>query len=323
MIFDRRTAFKPFEYPELEQYKLAIQHSYWLTTEFTFEGDKHDFHTRLTGPQREAIKRALLAISQIEVSVKLFWAKIGERMPKPEIIQVGMTFAESEVRHSDAYSNLLKVMGLNDDFAELENVPAIQGRVDYLTKSLANSARETGPGYAAMLSLFSLFVENVSLFSQFAVIKSFNKHLSVLKDIDNVVQATQKEEQIHAMFGAALVNIIRREYPHWFDESFNRRINHMAEQAVKAEWGIIDWMFEHGELDFLPKDTLKAFVANRLNQSLGMIGVAPLVAVNEEALEGLRWFDEEIYATTSTDFFHKKPTDYTKNDKAFKPEDLF
>jgi ribonucleoside-diphosphate reductase beta chain len=31
-------------------------------------------------------------------------------MPKPEIGSVGATFAESEVRHQDAYSHLLEVL---------------------------------------------------------------------------------------------------------------------------------------------------------------------------------------------------------------------
>ena len=50
-----------------------------------------------------------------------------------------------------------------------------------------------------------MYVEYVSLFSQFLIVKSFNKHMNVLKDIDNVVQATQKEEVIHALFGVFLV----------------------------------------------------------------------------------------------------------------------
>ena len=55
----------------------------------------------------------MLAISQIEVAVKSFWGDIYQKMPKPEVGAVGATFAESEVRHADAYSHLLEILGLN------------------------------------------------------------------------------------------------------------------------------------------------------------------------------------------------------------------
>ena len=65
-------------------------------------------------------KNTMLAISQIEVAVKSFWGDLYHRIPKPEIGSVGSTFAESEVRHADAYSHLLEILGLNSEFKELK-----------------------------------------------------------------------------------------------------------------------------------------------------------------------------------------------------------
>jgi len=53
-------------------------------------------------------------------------------MPKAEIGNVGMTFAESEVRHMDAYSHLLDILGITEEFEEVTDVPAIKERIDYL-----------------------------------------------------------------------------------------------------------------------------------------------------------------------------------------------
>ena len=115
-IFERRVALKPYEYPDLTQYVDAIRHSYWIHTEFNFTSDVQDFKVNLAERERNAIKNAMLAISQIEVAVKSFWGDIYKKMPKAEIGAVGATFAESEVRHHDAYSHLLEVLGLNDEF---------------------------------------------------------------------------------------------------------------------------------------------------------------------------------------------------------------
>jgi ribonucleoside-diphosphate reductase beta chain len=322
-LFDRRVAFKPFEYPDVIQYKEAINHSYWLVSEFNFTSDIQDFNVKLNNSERSVVKNTLLAISQIEVAVKKFWTKLGDRFPKPEFEQVGVTCGESEVRHADAYSHLLEVLNLNSDFANLLKQPAIQGRVEYLNKYLACAHEKNNKDYTLMLTLFSIFIENVSLFSQFAIIKSFNKHLNVLKDIDNVVQATQKEELIHALLGVYIIKQVQAEYPQWFDKEFYEKIASASSKAYTAECGIIDWIFEDGELAFLPKDTLKEFIKHRFNTSMQMIGGNPVFLVNQGKLEQLQWFNEEILGEVHTDFFHKRPVTYCKKTKSIKEEDLF
>jgi len=99
-IFKKRVAFKPFEYPDVIKYVDAITHSYWLHTEFNYSSDVDDFHTKLEKYEQNVIKNSLLAIAQIEVNVKTFWGDLYKHFPKPEFNAVGMTFGESEVRHS-------------------------------------------------------------------------------------------------------------------------------------------------------------------------------------------------------------------------------
>lgn len=322
-VFDKRLAFKPFEYPELVQFKEAVQHSYWLVSEWNFISDVQDFNTHLSAIERAAVKNTLLAISQIEVSVKRFWTKIGDRFPKPEIEQVGVVFGESEVRHADAYSHLLQVLSLNQDFDQLLTEPVIQGRVDYLSKYLKGAADNSDENYTLTLTLFSIFIENVSLFSQFLIIKAFNKCRNLLKDVDNVVQATAKEEQVHALFGVRLIEIIRQENPDWFNETFYAKLDRACKKALVAEEGIIDWIFEQGELAFLPKAVVKQFVRDRFNRSLEMVGSKALFDVDQALLNRVKWFDEEAAADLNVDFFHKKPVTYSKHIQSITEGDLF
>lgn len=322
-IFKKRVEFKPFEYPEVIKYVDAINHSYWIHTEFNFTSDIQDFNVRLNDAEKNIIKNTLLAISQIEVSVKTFWGKLGERFPKPEFNAVGATFSESEVRHERAYSHLLEVLDLNGDFELLLREPVIQGRVDYLSKYLKRVSDDDKQIYTLSLALFSLFIENVSLFSQFAIIKSFNKERNILKNIDNVVQATQKEEMLHALLGVFILNEIKKEFPQWFDEDFYKKIERASKKAYEAEAKIIDWIFEKGELPFLSKDVLKEFIKYRFNESVEMIGGNKVFDIDPEKLSKLQWFIEEMYTETSTDFFNKRPTTYSKKTQSVTADDLF
>ncbi|GAA0737831.1 MULTISPECIES: ribonucleotide-diphosphate reductase subunit beta [Flavobacteriaceae] len=322
-IFEKRVNLKPYEYPQLYEYVPAIRHSYWIHTEFNFTSDIQDFKSNLSEVEKSAIKNTMLAISQIEIAVKTFWGDIYHRMPKPEIGSVGSTFAESEVRHADAYSHLLEILGLNKEFEELKKKPVIMKRVQYLETALKNAKSENNQEYAESVLLFSLFIEHVSLFSQFLIIMAFNKHKNMLKGISNVVEATSKEEQIHGDFGIDIINIIKDEHPEWFDASYNTMIQDMCKEAYVAESKIVDWIFEEGELDFLPKAVVNEFIKNRFNKSLESIGIEKVFDIDETLLTQTEWFDDEIIGTKHGDFFVKRSINYSKRTQSITSDDLF
>lgn len=322
-LFKKRTNLKPYEYPELLEYVTAIRHSYWLHTEFNYTGDVQDFKVNVNDAERSALKNAMLAIAQIEVAVKTFWGDIYKRMPKPEIGAVGFTFAESEVRHMDAYSHLLEILGLNNEFKRISSIPAVSSRINYLEKIILHSRDSDEREYAHAVLLFSLFIEHVSLFSQFLIIMSFNKHRNVFKGISNAVEATSKEEQIHGLFGAELINILRNERPEWFDQTHEKAVYQICREAFDAECAIIDWIYEAGELPFLPSATVKEFVKDRFNTSLKRIGLQEMFEVNRSLVETTRWFDEEVVATKHVDFFDKRSINYNKRQTSVTAADLF
>ena len=322
-IFRERTSLKPYEYPELLEYTDAIRNSYWVHTEFNFSGDVQDFKVDTTDVEKSVIRKTMLAIAQIEVEVKTFWADLYHQMPKAELGSVGMTFAESEIRHMDAYSHLLDVLGIADDFEEVTEVPAISDRIDYLEKYLDGAHSEDKEEYVMSLLLFSIFIEHVSLFSQFLIMTSFDKYEKKFKGVSNAVEATSKEEQIHGLFGVELINIIQEENPELFDDDFDERVQEACNKAFDAEMGILDWIFSEGELDFLPRKYIDEFLKDRFNDSMDNVGVDPVFETDEDLLEETRWFDEDIMMTKHNDFFAKRSTTYNKNTKSVTADDMF
>ncbi len=322
-IFKKRINLKPYEYPELLKYVDAIRHSYWIHTEFSFTSDVQHFNVNILPEERNAIKNTMLAIAQIEVAVKTFWWDVYKKMPKPEVGSVGATFAESEVRHQDAYSHLLEILGLNEEFERIQNIPVIIDRVNYLEQSLKNAKSDDNKDYSHSLLLFSLFIEHVSLFSQFLIIMAFNKFKNYFKGISNVVEATSKEEQIHGLFGIDLINIIKEENPHWFDSEHEEIVINTCKKAFEAEKNILNRIFEEGELDFLPQAVIEEFIKNRFNESLESIWIKKIFDIDEALLSQTYWFDDEIVATKHVDFFDKRSINYSKKTQSITSDDLF
>lgn len=322
-IFDEQLALKPDRYPWAVEFIYAMHDGHWTDKEFNFASDIQDFHVNLNDQEREVITRALSCISQIEVSVKTFWGKLGETLPHPSLIDLGYTLASQEVTHGLAYSRLLGALGIEDIFEKNLELPWIKGRVNYLKKYTKKVYKDKNKQFLYALTLFTLFIENVSLFSQFYIINWFNTHQNVLKATTQQTGYTNLEEQQHGIIGTKLINTIKEEYPELFDDELKDRIKHEAEEAFKAESVIVDWMLNGKVEEHLSPDILKDFIKNRINDSLTSIGIEKLFEVNEENLEKTLWFDESVLGNNSTDFFARRPVEYSKKSQSFDTDDLF
>jgi ribonucleoside-diphosphate reductase beta chain len=324
MIFDEQISRKPDHYPWTEEFINAMHNGFWTDKEFNFQSDIQDFKVTLTDKERDMISRSLSAIAQIEVAVKTFWAKVGENLPHPSITDLGYVMANVEVIHNNAYERLLKVLEMEDIFEENLKLDIIQGRVKYLRKYLKKHYKDKKKQYVYSLVLFTLYVENVSLFSQFYTINYFNRFRNLLKDTAQQVAYTSREELIHALVGIKLVNTIREEHPELFDEELTERIRHECLEAYKAECKIIEWSVNGYESEHLSVEILQEFLKQRFNESLVDIGIEPVFEdIDEKLLEKTEWFNEDVLGNTATDFFYKRPTEYSKKDKSYDENDLF
>lgn len=312
-IFEKRDSIKPYEYPKLTQFTKAIHESFWTPDHFTYDRDVADYRVDLTDIERDILKKSMLAIGVVENKVKTFWARIDMRLPKTEIANVGHTFAGNEVIHQETYEKLLGLLGLEDEFSKIHEVPCMKGRIEYLSKYLNGVHSRSNKDFTKSLILFTLLVENASLFSQFLVVSSFKKYKNLLSNFNTVISATAREENLHAKFGEELIKIIRKENPDWFDDEMEKKIRRNVQKAYKAEVDVLNWIFEKGELEFIPKNSIEEYLKYRLNKSLNQIGYSNEFELDEKLLVFSNYLDVQLTATTSFDFFAEKSTDYSQN----------
>jgi ribonucleoside-diphosphate reductase beta chain len=97
----------------------------------------------------------------------------------------------------------------------------------------------------------------------------------------------------------------------------------MCKDAFEAESEVVDWIFENGELDFLPKAVVNEFLKNRFNNSLESIGIEKVFDVDQALVSETEWFDDEIIGTKHGDFFVKRSINYSKKTQSITSDDLF
>lgn len=322
-IFEEQLSRKPNLYPWTEQFIESMHNGFWTDKEFSFKSDVQQYKTELSQQEQDIIARTLSAIGQIEVAVKTFWAKLGENLPHPALQDLGYVMANTEVIHNNAYERLLSVLDMEDIFEQNLKLDFIEGRVKYLRKYTHKFYKDSKKQYLYALILFTLFVENVSLFSQFYVINWFARYKNVLKDTDQQVKYTRNEENIHALVGMKIINTIREEHPELFDEELEDRIAQEAMCAYKAEGKIVDWMINGIQEPNLSAPIVKEFIKNRINNSLEQIGFKTVFSIDNSLIEPTMWFEEELLGNNMTDFFHSRPVEYSKKNQSFDEADIF
>ena len=144
-----------------------------------------------------------------------------------------------------------------------------------------------------------------------------------MKNVSNIIAWTSVDEQIHANAGIYIVNIIREEFPDFFDEEMISHIHATVENSIDIEERILDWIFIEGDIETVNKTDLLNFMKFRVDDSMRKIGLKPIYNISQDLYKPMAWFEEEVFANSLDDFFAKRPTDYTKHDKPITANDLF
>lgn len=325
MLFEEQISTEPNLYPWTQEFIEKFWDNPWAPKKFSFNSDYQQFKTQMSEPKKRMIVKTLSAIGQVEVAVKTFWGLIGQRFRHPSIAGMGFVMANTEEVHNQAYKKLLERLNLKHVFEEnMRTVPALLGRVEYLRKHNKKAFEDDRRQHVYSLILFTLFVENVSLFSQFYTILHENTFHNVLTDTAQQVQYTKNEETLHAQIGIRLINTLRSEYPELFDDEMRLKVIEEVQSAVEAEFAMIDWILEDvEEEDHLSPAILKEFIKKRINDSLVQIGYRPMLTVHPEIVEKSTWFDAVVLGNAMSDFFHNEPIEYSKNNKVFSEDELF
>lgn len=322
-LFDKQIARRPNLYPWTEEVMDSLIESPWHGKEFNFRADYGQFNTDLSEDEKEIVTKTLSLIGQVEIAVKTFWRDLGNTFPHPYITDMGCVMAYNEVIHNQAYERLLTILNLQEKFEEILQEPVVAGRVEFLRKHQEKNFQDKRQQFIFSLILFSLFVENVSLFSQFYIIMHFNKTRALLKDTAQQIQYTRNEENLHATVGKILVNTLREEYPEYFNEDLNNIIRKECLDALKHESRIVRWILGDYDNNGLNSEVVIAYITDRLNKSLSDVGFETLFEVDPKLKQQFLWADIEEEGTTMTDFFQKRVVEYTKNSKSYNMSDLW
>lgn len=295
------------KYSYLSKYGDIMWKSFWTPAKYQKNIQKIDIpfiNNKMDIISNECVKRTLLASSLIEDKVKTFWSFLVTDIPQTVVGEVGAIFGNSEVVHAQSYRFLIESLNLIKEFENLQQIPVMKGRIEYLNKHLTKSNLSKEKQVLKKLVLFTALVERISLFSQFYIIMSFDRNNKGLKTLYSLQSTTAREELYHYQFGLALINIIKQENPELWDSELKTYVEDAIQKAYKAEINLLDWIFEKGYPSHLSHGEILNFINFNFNEVCKDLEVSNIYIYdnsfyyekNEWMLQGLQPSEPDFFA---------------------------
>ena len=313
------------KYAHLEKYGLIMWKSFWTPAKYQKNIQKIDVPfilNKMDEISKECIKKTILASALVEDKVKTFWSFLVLDIPQTIIGEVGAIFGNSEVVHAKSYRFLVEALNLTDDFENIQEIPCMKGRIDYLNKHLSKTYTPKEKQILKKIVLFTVLVERVSLFSQFYIAMSFNKNNKGLKSIYSLQSSTATEELYHYMFGLELINIIKQENQELWDTELKDYVKESVLKAHEAESKLVEWIFENGYPSHLNKFEVSNFINYNFNQVCKDVEIDLAFDYDEDYYQEHNSWMMQALQPTEPDFFDNPVGGYSSVEEVISDEEL-
>lgn len=313
-IETKNPLFGLYLYPPAKVLMEEQQDVSWTAKEIPVEKDVHTYRHVLTPTQLNLVTITLQLFVEIEQKVGEVWEIIASWFPHSEIEGCCAEIARMEKSvHAFFYQKMSDA--LNIDPAETaknqETIRVLKSKLEFLTRITSNLSADKPLALATVA-----MIEQVLLFSNFAMLKSFqsNGHNllpNTLTGVDFVVQ----DEVIHGNFASYLFKTMLDEDtrgPKQIDTlALEADINRVIEEIISHEDSVIDYGFPGDvKINDISASDLKIFIRSRANKVMDMLGYDAPYEEDENPIAG--WFYKGANSIRMHDFFVSGTSQYSR-----------
>jgi ribonucleoside-diphosphate reductase beta chain len=303
-IETKNPLFGLYLYPAANAIREQQQDVSWTAQEIPVDKDIHDYRHEMNEQQLNLATVTLQLFVEIEQKVGEVWDQISDWFPHSEIEACCSEFARMEKAvHAFFYQKMSDVLNIDpEDTAEnQETIQVLKSKLVFLRKITS----DLGDNKALSLATVAM-VEQVLLFSNFAMLKSFqsNGH-NLIKNTITGVDFVIQDEQLHGDFAAYLFKTMLAE-----DQKIGGvdkdqllvDINTLIEEVIRHEDSVIDYTFSGDiAINDITGAQLKLFIRSRANDTLVLLGYEPKYVVESNPIGA--WFHRGSRSIKTHDFF--------------------
>ncbi len=238
---------RPMRYPVFyEMFQNGIRNT-WTVEEVDFATDLADLKLRFTPAERHLVQRlvAFFATGDSIVSNNLV-LNLYKHINSPEARLYLSRQLFEEAVHVQFYLTLLDNYVPNPEeraaaFSAVENIPSISKKAQFCMKWMDSIQQldklETNDHrrqFLLNLICFAATIEGLFFFAAFAYVY-FLRSRGLLHGLASGTNWVFRDESAHLEFAFEVVNIVRDQYPGMFDETMEKEVTTMLNEAVDCE----------------------------------------------------------------------------------------
>ena len=296
--------FGSYLYPTAKNIMESQQDVAWTAQEIPVDKDIHDFRHEMTEQQLNLTTITLQLFVEIEQKVGEVWEQIASWYPHSEIEGCCAEFVRMEKSvHAFFYQKMSDVLNIDPEETakNQQDIKVLKKKLQFL-EYITSNLEENKPLALATIAM----IEQVLLFSNFAMLKSFQSNgNNLIKNTVTGVDFVVQDEQLHGDFAAYLFSTVLKEDKkiEAIDrEKLQRGIFGVMKEIVRHEDAVIDYTF-NGDIPIndITSSQLKLFIRSRANDTLALLGYEAMFVV--EANPVGKWFYRGSKSIKTHDFF--------------------
>lgn len=308
----------PLKYRWAWEKYLAGCNNHWMPTEISMQADIALWKNSdgLTPDERRAIKRNLgfFAASESLVANNIVLA-IYRHLTNPECRQYLLRQAFEEAVHTHTFQYIVESLGLDEGelFNMYREVPSITEKAAWAiqyTQNLSDPSFATGStasdrAFLRDLIAFYVVFEGMWFYTGFAQILSLGRRNKMV-GIAEQYQYIMRDESIHLNFGIDVINQIKIENPHLWNDTFQQEVRGMLQKAAELEAAYGHDTMQKGFLGLSAGlcEQYMHFIANRRCSQLGLQPVFPACE------NSFPWMSEVMDLKKEKNFFETRVIEY-------------
>ncbi len=275
---------RPMRYPQFyDMYRDAIRNT-WTVEEVDFSLDVNDLRGKLGPAERHLVERlvAFFATGDSIVANNLV-LNLYQHINAPEARMYLSRQLYEEALHVQFYLTLLDTY-LPDDkarteaFAAVENIPSIRAKAEFCFKWIDSiqdlkriETREQRRQFMLNLICFAACIEGLFFFGAFAYVY-YLRSRGLLHGLASGTNWVFRDESCHMAFAFEVIRTAREEDPELFDESMQRDVVEMINEAVECEMMFAADTLSGGVAGLSLKD-MRQYLEYCADQRLGQLGM--------------------------------------------------
>jgi len=308
----------PFKYKWAWDKYLAGCANHWMPQEVNMGRDIAQWKdpNGLTEDERRIVKRNLgFFVTADSLAANNIVLGTYRHITAPECRQYLLRQAFEEAIHTHAYQYIVESLGLDESeiFNAYHEVTSIRDKDDFLIPfidTLTDPAFKTGTPendqqLLKSLIVFACLMEGLFFYVGFVQILALGRQNKMTGAAEQY-QYILRDESMHCNFGIDLINTIKMENPHLWNEAFKEELNGLFIKAVELEFKYAEDTMPRGVLGLNAsqfKEYLR-FIANRRAMQIGLDEIFP------GAGNPFPWMAEMIDLKKEKNFFETRVTEY-------------